>query len=230
MILKTYLPALFLLAANFADVSAQLYTAPAVGLKSLQTMEVLSVEVSQAKTVIRLSVENRIRGGTFCADRNIFIINPDGSRLRLQKATGIPNCPDTYKFRKEGEILEFSLTFPSMQPGTGWIDLVEECSQDCFSVYGILLNNDFSRRIDEALSYIDKGRVDSAIGLYTRLIQEAGPLEAGITGSLYSDLISLLAGKGYSANAAEWYRKLAASNLPGKQRYIDNLNFRGIKY
>lgn len=230
MILKTYMPALFLLAANFAVASAQVFTAPAVGLKSLQTMEVMSIELSPAKTVIRLSVGNRIKGGTFCADRNIFIINPDGSKLKLLKASGIPNCPESYKFRKEGEILEFSLTFPALQPGTGWIDLVEECSQNCFSVYGILLNNDFSRRIDEAISQVDKGRIDSAIGLYTKLIQEAGPSEAGIVGSLYSDLISLLAGKGYTANATDWYRKLASSDLPGKQMYIDNLNFRGIRY
>lgn len=230
MIIKTYLSVLLLFFFNTSFLTAQTFVMPAVGLKSHQTMEVLNVEIIADRTVITLSVENRIKGGTFCADRNIYLISPDGSMHRLVKAEGIPQCPDVHRFKKEGEILEFKLIFLAIQPGTGWIDLVEECNENCFSVYGILLNNVFSRRVDEAISYVNKGQTDSAIGMYRKLIQEAGPGEAGIVGSLYSDLISLMAGKGYSASAAELYRKLASSDLPGKQRYIDNLNFRGIKF
>lgn len=229
MILKTCVSILLLLAANLSVLS-QTFNLPAVGLKSHQTMEVLKVELLSDRTIIYLSVENRIKGGTFCADRNIYITTPGGERFKLQRAVGIPQCPDTHKFKKEGEILEFSLVFPPVTPGSGWLDLAEECSQDCFSVYGILLNEGFSRRIDEAMGYVNKGQTDSAIGLYRKLIQEASLNEAGILGSLYSDLISLLAAKKYSASAADWYRKLAASNIPKKQMYIDNLNFRGIKY
>lgn len=230
MIIKTYVAALFVLAANFPAVYAQTFTLPAVGLKSHQTMEVLKVETYNTRTVIFLSVENRIRGGTFCADRNIFIILPGGSRLKLEKASGIPVCPNSHKFREVGESLEFSLTFPALLPGTGWLDIVEECNENCFSVYGVLLNDAFSRRIDEAAAYVDNGQTDSAIGLYQKLINDAGPSEAGIAGSLYADLISLLAGKGYTSLAAEWYRKLVASDIPGKQMYIGNLSFRGIRY
>lgn len=230
MIIKTYLPVLFLLASNINIMTAQTFTGPAVGLKKPQTMEVLGVELTGEKTIIHLSVENKIKGGTFCADRNTYIITPDGLRLKLEKASGIPQCPATHKFKKEGEILEFSLTFPELVPAPGWIDLLEECGDNCFSAYGILLNPGFSARIDEAFGYAGNGQTDSAIGLYRKLIEEAGPDEAGIVGSLYCDLISLMAGKGYKASAAEWYRKLAASDLPRKQMYIDNLSFRGIRY
>lgn len=230
MIIKTYLPVLFLLLSNINIMTAQTFTGPAVGLKKPQTLEVLGVELNGEKTVIRLSVENKIKGGTFCADRNIFIITPDGLRIRLEKASGIPQCPAVHKFKKEGEILEFSLIFPALDPVPGWIDLVEECGDNCFSAYGILLNDEFSRRIDEAFIYAGKGQTDSAIGLYRKLIGDAGAREAGIAGSLYCDLISLMASKGYKASAAEWYRKLASSDLPGKQMYLDNLNFHGIRY
>jgi hypothetical protein len=230
MIVKTYLPVLLFLITNFTVLFSQTFTVPAVGLKSHQTMEVLRIELSPEKTVVLLSIENRIKGGTFCADRNIYIVQPDGSRLKLQKASGIPQCPDSHKFSREGEVLEFSLTFGSLKPGTGWIDIVEECGQDCFSVYGILLNESFSRRIDDALFYVNKGQTDSAIGLYRKMIQDAGDNEAGIVGSLYTDLISLLVSKGYGASAAETYRKLVSLDIPRKQFYIDNLNFRGIKY
>lgn len=230
MITKScFLSAVFLMCRAFVS-QAQVFDQPAVGLKNVQTMEILRVESAADRTVLYLSVENRIKGGTFCADRNIFIICPDGTRLKLLKSSGIPQCPETYRFRKEGEILEFSLVFPPLGPGTNWIDLVEECKDNCFSVYGILLNNEFSRRIDAAVSYVDRGQTDSAIGAFTKLIAESGNDKAGIAGSLYSDLISLLDGKGYTASASDYYRRLAASDLPHKELYIGNLNFRGIKY
>ncbi|HEX2968761.1 MAG TPA: hypothetical protein VHO46_06615 [Bacteroidales bacterium] len=209
---------------------AQTFDEPAVGLKSVQTMEIVKVELTGAKTIVHIAVENRIKGGTFCADRNLFIINPDGTKLKLQKASGIPNCPASHKFKNVGEVLEFTLTFPALKQGTGWISIVEECDQNCFSIYGILLNNSFSRSIDEAVAYLDRGQMDTAIGRYINLIGQAGKNEAGITGSLYSDLITLLASKGYTANAAEWYHKLVASDIPWKELYIANLNSRGIKY
>ncbi|HLP74395.1 MAG TPA: hypothetical protein VK155_15920 [Bacteroidales bacterium] len=230
MIAKRYFFYTVFLTCFATVLTGQVYDNPAVGLKSVQTMEVLKVEASPDRTVLYLSVENRIKGGTFCADRNIYVICPDGTKLKLQKAMGIPQCPDTYRFRKEGEILEFSLVFPALAPGIHWIDVIEECSDNCFSVYGILLNNELSRKIDAAVAYVNRGQTDSAIGAYTKLISEAGSDEAGIAGSLYSDLISLLYGKGYTASAADYYRRLAASELPRKELYIGNLNFRGIKY
>ena len=230
MIAKSLLMAFMFFSCSLPVLLSQTFTGPAIGLKSHQTMEVLKVDAMPERTVLRLSVENRINGGTFCADRNIFLISPNGTRLKLERSAGIPQCPDTHKFKKIGEVLEFTLTFPALEKGTGWIDLIEECNDNCFSVYGILLNNEFSVKIDEALSHVNNDQVDSAIGLYQKLIKEAGTSEAGIAGSLYSDLISLLTGKGYTANAADWYRKLAASDIPRKELYINNLNFRGIKY
>jgi hypothetical protein len=193
-------------------------------------MEIHKVEVIEGRIIIYLSVENRRSGGTFCADKNIYIVNPDGTRLRMEKSRGIPQCPENHKFKSIGEKLEFSLSFPALKQGTGWIDIVEECNDNCFRIYGILLNNDFTSKIDEALSLVDSGQVDSAIALYKELIEKEGKTEEGITGSLYSDLISLLVNKGYSANASEWYLKLAKSSVAHKQLYIDNLNSRGVKF
>lgn len=229
MIAKTWLAVAFIFSVSLG-VRAQNFMVPAIGLKSHQTMEVLRVELQPQHVVVHLSIENMREGGTFCADRNIFMIYPDGRRVKIEKASGIPQCPDVHKFKKQGEILAFSLMFPALETGTGWFDIIEECSDNCFTLYGILLNQSFTSGIDEALSYAEKGFTDSAIGLYQKLIAEAGPAESGITGSLYSDLISLMVSKGYKAMAADWYRKLAASDVPRKELYLQNLNFRGIKF
>jgi hypothetical protein len=228
MITKTYLISFLFLTSVIAK--SQVYYSPAIGLKSHETMEVMKVELSPEKAVIYLSVENRIKGGEFCADKNIFISYPDGSRSRMIKSNGIPQCPASYKFKKIGEKLEFSLTFPPLKAGTGWVDLIEDCNNNCFSVYGILFNADMSRKINEAVLYVDKGELDTAIGLYTSLISQAGTAEAGIAGSLYVDLIELLVRKGYKAQAADYYKKLVSSVIPRKELYLNNLNSRGIKF
>jgi hypothetical protein len=230
MIAKSCLTTFIFFLVIETHLGAQVFDNPAIGLKSHQTMEISRIDRQQDRTLVYVSVENRINGGTFCADKNIFIIQPDGSRLKLEKASGIPNCPASHKFKRVGEVLEFTLIFPALEPVTGWFNLIEECTDNCFSVYGILLNSAFTARIDLASSYVDKGQIDTAIGLYQSMINEAGEREAGIKGSLYTDLVSLLSSKGYKANAAEWYRKLAESDVPQKELYLNNLNFRGIKY
>lgn len=230
MITKTFLSPLIFFTFSILNGFTQTFNNPAIGLKSHQTMEVIKVEVIEGRTIIHLTIENRRSGGTFCADKNIYIVCPDGTRLKMEKSRGIPQCPENYKFKSIGEKLEFSFSFTALKQGTGWIDLVEECNDNCFRIYGILLNNDFTSKIDEALELVDNGQVDTAIALYKELIEKTRKTEEGITGSLYSDLITLLINKGYSANASEWYLKLAKSSVAHKQLYLDNLNSRGVKF
>lgn len=230
MITKTILSALIFFQAGLIQVYSQVYDFPATGLKSHPTMEISRVEVKPGKTIFYISIENRRIGGTFCVDKNTSAKLPDGSVIKLEKASGIPRCPDIYKFKKQGEILDFSLEFPSIPADAGWINLIEECSDNCFSFYGILLNDSFSRAIDNAISYVDRGQTDTAIGMYQKLISQAGEGQKGVLGSLYADLITLLTSKGYTTNAADWYRKLSDSDIPSKELYLQNLNFRGIKY
>ena len=94
----------------------------------------------------------------------------------------------------------------------------------------MLLDDELTRKIEEAIATVDRGEIDSAIDVYKKLVQNTQKSNEGIAGSLYSDLISLLVKKGYSAQASEWYRKLSLSDVPGRQLYINNLNSRGIKF
>lgn len=226
---KLYFVLVFL-TIGIGNIFSQTYYQPNIGLKSHETLEILKAELTAGSTIIYLSVENRIAGGAFCADRNIYIIYPDRTRIKVIKASGIPQCPEYYKFKTIGEKLSFSLTFPPLKPGTEWIDLIEDCSDNCFSFYGILLDSDLNKRIDEAVADVDNGEIDTAIALYKDIIGSVGTTGNGITGSLYSDLISLLVRKNYTAQASEWYKKLLTSDVPQLQLYIKNLNSRGIKF
>jgi hypothetical protein len=109
---------------------SQTYIKPNYALKSHETLEIKKIDLSAQKTLIFLSVENKITGGYFCADKNIFIIYPDGTRSLLTSSKGIPVCPETYKFKTIGEKLNFELTFPPLNQDTQWIDLTEDCTEN----------------------------------------------------------------------------------------------------
>ena len=203
---------------------------PNYALKSHETLIIKNIEINSEMTVISMSIENRITGGSFCADRNIFILYPDGSRIKLKSANGIPVCPYEYKFKRVGEKLDFTLTFPQLNPGTEWIDIIEECTDNCFLFYGVILNNELNKKINDVVSMAEKGQTEKSITGYKNIISEISGKNNGIEGALYSDLISLLMQSGNTQEAKIWYEKMVSSESPRLDQYIKNLNSRGIKF
>src|SRR5450759_1031991 len=150
---------------------SQLINKPNYALKSHETLEISKVEVSGSGTLVYLTIENRIANGSFCADRNIYLIEPDGQKLRIIKAAGIPVCPDSHKFKIIGEKLQFTLEFPPLKAGTKWVDLIEDCSDNCFFFFGVTLDTDLNSRINEAFSLAGKGETGTAIALYKNIVK-----------------------------------------------------------
>jgi len=190
MIKKIILPAVILFLLFTGSLKAQTIISPNYSLKSHETLNIIKIEIGSEATIFYLRIENKIEKGTFCADKNIFVFYPDGMRSKLVSSTGIPVCPDTHQFKSPGESLEFVLTFPPLKKGTEWIDLIEECSENCFSFYGISLDNDLNKRI----GYI---RFNGDLVIIYGLIAIAGGLLTAITIGLF-DSIGLNIGKFYS--------------------------------
>lgn len=204
--------------------------APNVALKSHETLDIIKVEISEEKTQIFLKVENRIKGGNFCADRNIYIVYPDGTRSLLTSSDGIPVCPDTYKFKSPGEQLDFVLTFPPIKKGYGSVNLIEDCQQNCFSFYGIILDSELNRNIDEAFGLAENSEPAKALLRFTEIAGKTGNKNQGATGLLYMNIVKLYKATGNSVKAAEWYKKLESSGMPETSLYINHLNSVGIRY
>jgi len=211
-------------------IHAQTFEKPNYALKSHETMEIRKIELTPEKTIVSLSVENRIVGGTFCADRNIFLTHPAGEKLKLKKATGIPACPDSYKFKSIGEKLLFTLEFPPLPKSVKWVDVTEECADNCFSLYGVVLNSELNGRLDQAVLLAEKSDYKGAIASYSGILTNLSGADEGIKGALYTDIITLLVRTGDRTGAAEWYKKMVSSNAPRLELYIANLNSRGIKF
>jgi hypothetical protein len=203
---------------------------PNYALKSHETLEIKKIEFSAKGTVFSMSIENRIEGGIFCADKNIFLVYPDGTRVRLTSSNGIPVCPDSYKFKTIGEKLDFILSFPALKKGTQSVDLVEDCTENCFSFYGIALDNDLNRKIEEAFVLAESKEPANAMVSFIKIAEDTRNKNSGINGLLYINIIKLAQETGNTVKAAEWYNKLKSSGVPRVPQYIKYLNDQGIKY
>jgi len=228
--MKRFFSVVIMMSANFLFGFSQTILQPNYALKSHETLEISKIEIRNDNTVIYLTIENRIEGGTFCADRNIYIINSEGEKLRLVKSSEIPVCPDTYKFKSIGEKLQFTLSFPPFKPETKWVDLVEDCTGNCFWFYGVTLDNDLNKRIDEAFSNASGGKAEDNIVLFKTILDSIDSQDLGIEGLLYINIINAVSGDAGKVNAAAWYKRLASSNAPRVSQYLKYLNDKGIKY
>jgi len=229
MMNRTLITGIVILSAT-GFLHSQTFINPNYSLKSHETLNIIKVEARPEATFFYMSLENRIPNGTFCADKNIYLVYPDGKKSRLESSSGIPVCPDTYKFKAPGEKLEFMLTFPPLKPGTKWIDLIEDCNDNCFSFYGITLDNDLNKRIDEAFSFGENDEAARALIGFVSIAEEIDTKNLGIEGLIYVNIIKLSIETGDEKKAEEWYRKFKLSDAPRLSEYIKYLNDRGIKY
>jgi hypothetical protein len=230
MRVKIPISVLFLFTSGIGSLFSQIFIQPNVALKSHETLDISKVEATAEKTLLYLTIENRIDGGSFCADKNIFLIYPDGSRLKLLKAKNIPVCPDSYKFKSIGEKLQFTLEFPALKTGTKWIDIVEECESNCFWLYGITLDNDLNSKLDEAFLLASKGKPADNIVLFKNILDSIDSENLGIEGLLYLNIINAASEDADNINTNVWYKRLVSSKAPHLDNYIKYLNDRGIKY
>ncbi|MGD0340188.1 MAG: hypothetical protein ABSA76_00565 [Bacteroidales bacterium] len=218
----------FLLLSDYSF--SQTFIQPNFGLKSHETLVINKVELTSTAAKFFMSIENRIANGNFCADKNIFIVYPDETRSKLVSSENIPVCPETHKFRTPGEKLDFTLTFPPLKRGTEWIDLIEDCSDNCFSFYGITLDNDLNLKINNAFSLSEDDQPVKAMSNFIDIVETVDKKNLGIEGFLYLNIIKLEKQNGNEVKAAQWYNRMKLSEAPRVEQYIKYLNDQGIRY
>jgi len=210
-------------------INSQTITSPNSALKSHETLEIRKLVMTTERTEIYLSVENRITGGNFCADKNIIIAYHDGSHLQMISSDGIPVCPDTYKFKYIGERLDFVLVFPPLKQGTVSFDLLEDCQDNCFSFYAVVIEPVLNEKINAAFILAEKNEPAQALAGFTAIESEFGGRDAGVEGLLLLNMIKLAAASGNKAKSQELYHRLELAVVPWKSLYLKHLSSQGIK-
>ncbi|HUS87148.1 MAG TPA: hypothetical protein VMW76_07910 [Bacteroidales bacterium] len=211
-------------------VLGQRISSPNFSLKSPETVEVIEVEVSRSRTVVRGSIENRISNGYFCLDRSTYLITENGERLNLTGLTGLPHCPDSHRFSEIGEKVYFSLTFPALPPGTDWIDLIEECGDGCLLVYGITLDQELNTEINSGFRALDRGENEEATELFENLLKELKPSNHALLGSVYLNLITLCEMEDKPERVDQLIKEILSSAIPRRELFLRNLKSMGYEF
>jgi len=202
---------------------------PNYGLKSPITAEIARVDFNADATVVGLTIMSDMDNAWFCIDRNTYLIKPDGMKVRLKSLKGLPYCPATYRFKRPGEKLPFTLAFPptGMLP---WFSIVEECAGGCLSFRGVLTDETLNNRLNEAYSLSDRGEEMAAYHLFEDIINETDSLNLGIEGSIYTALILIDHKEGRQEAARAWYDRMMTSDTPDLKLYLESLRREGIVY
>jgi hypothetical protein len=208
---------------------SQVIPEPNYGLKSHETLVIEKVELRRDATIISFSIENKIENGSFCVNRNTFLVDPAGNRYRMVRATGLPLCPASYNFKMPGEKLAFQLTFPTLPGEPVYIDIREECTDNCFSFYGVTLNEYINSRFDEPFSMVRRGETSRAINRFID-VSEVVANHSGLKALAFYNVIKLSHDTGDEQKAAEWYLKLKNMQQNIGKVYIEQLNLQGITY
>ena len=146
----------------------------------MRLLTIRKIVISEEKTEIFLKVENRITGGNFCADKNICLVYPDGTRILLVSSNGIPVCPDTYKFRSPGEQLDFVLTFPPLlKRRQDLLILLKIVRRTVFHSTGLSLTTVLIRRSMMLLPLQRMNEPAKALVSFTKIAEENGRHESG---------------------------------------------------
>jgi len=184
-------------------------------------MRITKFEQLPAGSLIELSIENQSLTGSFCADKDIFVQDVlSGIKIQMISSKGIPVCPAKYRFKEVGETLVFQLYFPKINTSFKYLTLVENCNNYCFSIAGIILDQDFNTEIDLGYEYYEAGKLDFALAAFKQAIENHPKYPFGF---LYLNIIQVNMEKGDTESAKKWYTKLNNSNFKDKQQVLDRI-------
>jgi hypothetical protein len=180
------------------------------------------------QTICFLTIKNESTEGAawFCADSDI-VLKELGSSMehKLLRSEGIPVCPDAHRFNAFAEELSFRLYFPALQNRESEIDLIEMCSDNCFSLKGIILDpnlNEEIRQFESAVELYKLGQKELALASFLPLLESGYKYENHYAYTHYIIPVIYLEIK-ENEKAAEYYQLLKNSEILKKDYFIGKL-------
>ena len=64
-----------------------------------------------------------------------------------------------------------SLHFLLLEKEYGSVNLIEDCQQNCFSFYGIILDNNLNKKIDDAFALAENNEPAKALVSFTKIAE-----------------------------------------------------------
>lgn len=225
-----FLPIICLLLFFFlSGAGAQIYERPNYSLTSHPTLEIVSVERWEDRMVVNLELKNERFSGSFCIDSNTVLRNSLGTEeYNLMSMEGIPPCPELYRFKSVGERIHFSLSFQAVPDEIIYVDLVENCRENCVSIKYILLDEELNNRITEGVRLFELGKPQAALQVFEDIMETEYDGLSPVFGTVYLYLISIHYELGNSKDARRVCGELRESNILGLEEFIETAKENGI--
>jgi hypothetical protein len=227
--MKTIFYILLLMVGFQVRLVAQVFDKPSFSLSSHPTLEIMSIEKWEDQTVVNIRVKNQRISGRFCFDKETFLVNSLGSEeWKLTSMDGIPACPDQYRFKSIGEVLDFSLVFPAIPDEVKYIDLREGCEDDCVSVKYILLDEEMNNRINEGFNLYEIGRLSASLQVFEDIMESGFDNYSPVFGTLYLYMMSIHYELGQSKEIRRIFNELKESSVIGRDEFIETARDTGL--
>ena len=220
---------LLLMVGFQAPLVAQVFDKPSFSLSSHPTLEIMSIEKWEDQTVVNIRVKNQRISGSFCFDKESFLVNSLGSEeWKLTSMDGIPACPDQHHFKSIGEVLNFSLVFPAIPDEIKYIDLREGCEDACVSVKYILLDEEMNNRINEGFNLYEIGRLSASLQVFEDIMEAEFDNYSPVFGTLYLYMMSIHYELGQSKEIRRIFNELKESTIIGRDEFIKTARDTGL--
>jgi len=199
---------------------AQEITKPNFALAT-HPMIIEKMSVSDSSVNMTITLENKISNGSFCVNDVLFIQEiPDNKKAYVRKTAGIPVCPDTYKFKKPGEKLTFELDFFGFHDIPKYLNVIEDCNDNCFTIYGVIIDEQMNHDIDMGFGFYKSGNPELSVASFEKAVNEHPDYPFGY---LYENIIDLYAELKNYEKAAEWFLKLSGSDFADKDQLLEQI-------
>jgi hypothetical protein len=209
--------------------SAQVYDHPNYSLTSHPTLAIISVERWDDQMVLTLSLKNERYSGEFCIDSNTVLRNSLGKdEYKLVSMEGITACPEVYRFKTIGERITIILEFPAIPDDVNYIDLIENCDENCVALKYILLDEELNSSLNEGIRLYELGKPDASLQVFEDLLRTEYDDFSPVFGTVYLYLIAIQYELGSSKDAREVFQKLKDSNIVGRDEFIEAARETGI--
>jgi hypothetical protein len=227
--MKTVFYILVLMVGFQVRLTAQVFDKPSFSLTSHPTLEIISIEKWEDQTVVNIRVKNQRISGSFCIDKESFLLNSLGTEeWKLTFMDGIPACPDQHRFKSIGEVLDFSLVFPAIPDEVKYIDLLEGCEDACLSVKYILLDEEMNKRINEGFNLYEIGRLTASLQVFEDIMEAEYDNYSPVFGTLYLYMMSINYELGESKEVRRIFNEMKESSIIGRDEFIETARDTGL--
>ncbi len=195
---------------------------PNFGSKTHPTLLLDKIERNNSVTRFFFTVTNfSPQGDWFCVDQSVSITETGTvKKLQILSASGIARCPETFKFTFVEEQLQFVLEFPPLSPNVKYIDLVENCSNACFSFKGLMVDPSINTELNAAYDAYSQGSSYKALTGLKSVLEQIPDYPYGF---IYLNIIEIYYTLKQPEEALKWEEKLRQSNAVDKEFLLSQI-------